>query len=368
MGKKIVSQYGIVDIKKADQHGPYKLYKKVFKSKNHKTKLNEFAEIVKKYYPHYSNKEIYDLYEELAKSGCTYATMANILIEQFGEDSKSFREYFGTHLCDSDGSINYDKLMIDIYACISKMVELKITKYERCKFSNVKEAAKVLLGTDYTDNSIATLDLFQAGWSGDGIDKDGMLLFKNRFGKTESHLGTYSDLAKELLGIDDVSMNKDKLEKLLTDRGIESKFDYLNAPSKLSGLSTIKTNSLRKWMNKYFETNGIDLTLEANLIQSNNLSFDDFVRNVYSNIEDGYSVGIGTALKTEVWMSNGKEWVKPTGERAGHQMNFQGFDNEGNIVVCSWGDTYVIPKEFYQSLEFTAIKVSDNKKEHKIRY
>ena len=40
-------------------------------------------------------------------------------------------------------------------------------------------------------------------------------------------------------------------------------------------------------------------------------------------------------------------------------MNFQGFDQDSNILLCSWGKTYMIPKEFYINLEFTAIKFNE---------
>jgi len=56
-------------------------------------------------------------------------------------------------------------------------------------------------------------------------------------------------------------------------------------------------------------------------------------------------------------MHDGKEWIKPTVDSAGNQMNLEGFDKDGNILVCSWGKTYMFPKDFYQNLEFMAIKL-----------
>lgn len=364
--KKIENSLVTISIKKANQEAPYKLYRKIFKSKKHSNFINSLKDIVRKYYPDYSEDDISNLYSSLSKSGCTYATMANVIMDQLGNDDKTFEDYFGYSLSNSDGTINYDKLMVDIFACISQMVELRISKFERCKFGSVLEAAKAILNKDYTDDSKATLDLFTAGWSGAGVSEDGMLVFVSRQGTNETLIGNYRELAKNMFNIDDLEMNKDKLESLLKANGIEYKFDYLKASSKFSGLPSVKSINLKKWLNKYFEVNGINLMVDTAIIESHDVDYKDFLDNIYSKIDQGYSIETGAPLKGEVWMTDGSEWIKPTEDTAGHQMNFEGFDNDGNILVCSWGKTYMFPKEFYQKLEFMAIKVLPNDKSIKM--
>ena len=115
-------------------------------------------------------------------------------------------------------------------------------------------------------------------------------------------------------------------------------------------------------MNKYFEVNKIDLNLNTVIIESLKVDYEEFLNNFYSKINEGYSIGVDAPLKSDVWMTDGKGWVKPTSNTAGHQMNFEGFDKDGNILVCSWGKSYMFPKEFYKQLEFMGIKVLSGNK------
>lgn len=361
----VATEYGNVDIKKASQENPYRLYKKVFKSKKHKDMIEELKDIVRKYYPNYGDKDISIMYDSLSKSGCTYATMANVIMEQLGNDNNTFYDYFGYSLSDKAGKVILDKLMVDIYACISRMVEVEVYKYDICKFRNVFEASRELLGKEYNNSSLASVDLFNAGWRSDGVDEKGMLIFKNRFCTKETLMGTYSDIAYSLFDVKDVNMNKENLEMLFKQNNMEYKFSFLDVYSKFSGLPVLRLNNLVKWMDKYFDKNNINLALEASIIDSSSVSYEEFLKNIHNKMDDGYSIDVSSPLKADVWMSDGKEWVKPTEGNAGHQMNFLGFDKEGNILVCSWGKTYMFPKEFYKELEFMAIKVVGKDREVK---
>ena len=40
-------------------------------------------------------------------------------------------------------------------------------------------------------------------------------------------------------------------------------------------------------------------------------------------------------------------------------MFFEGFDENGNIIVSSWGKSYAIPIEYYNKLELTIIQVKE---------
>ena len=77
--------------------------------------------------------------------------------------------------------------------------------------------------------------------------------------------------------------------------------------------------------------------------------------------KNGYSIMVSSPLNKEVWIKMDKEWEKTSSDKAGHQMNFEGLDDDGNILACSWGQTCMIPKEFYKHLEFEALKFKTNK-------
>ena len=102
------NKLGNINIVKANQQAPYKLYKKFFKLKNDKILLEELNDIIRKYYPDYSEKEILQLYNDLNKYGCTYASIANVIIEQIGHDDTIYKEFFGYSLYDKNGNINYN--------------------------------------------------------------------------------------------------------------------------------------------------------------------------------------------------------------------------------------------------------------------
>lgn len=357
----ITTSYGKVTVYKAAQDRPYRLYRKIFKSKAHKELINELKGIVRKYYPDYNDTDVEKLYSELSKKGCTYASMANVIIEQLGYDDEIFKEYFGYSLYNSNGKISNDKLMVDIYACISQMVELKVYKYEKREFDSLLSAANGILNKKYTDENEAEIDLFNSGWIRDGFNENHNLVFKTRAPiSNETLIGTYREIAKNLFNIDDINVNKEKLENLLKTNNFTYKFDYLAPFSKFSGLSSIKNNNLKKWMNKYFELNNIDLKLDIIDIDRDWTDYNEFQEEVFSKSSEGYSIEVASPIRTETWMTDGKIWLKPTSDKAGHQMNFEGFDKEGNILVCSWGQTHMFPKEYYKNLEFTAIKVLSN--------
>lgn len=367
MAHKINTQYGEIVIHKASQLGPCQLYKKFFKSKNDKEMLEELKAIVKKYFPNYSDKDISNLYSILSKSGCTYATMANVIMEQLGNDDEIFQQYFGYSLCNRDGTINYDKLMLDIFACISQMVELEIHRYDVRKYSSIIEAAKILLNYDYVDTTKASLDLFNVGWIGDERDENGMFVFKNKSCTNESLIGSYSEIALKLFNINDKDMDREKLEQLLKVNNIGYRFNYTAVQSKFSGLPVIRINNLKRWMNKFFESNNINLELHATIIKSSSVDYEEFQRDIYDKLIEGYSIDVCSHLETDVWMTDGYAWEKPTEKTAGHLMNFQGFDKDGNILVCSWGKTYMFPKEFYRKLEFMAIRIGNGQLNSKKR-
>lgn len=366
LSNKIVSKYGTISIKKASQDLPYSLDKKFFKSKEDRGLLNDFKNIVKKYYPNCDDAFVSNLYTGLSELGCTYASIANVIIEQLGLDNDSFKKIFGYSIYRNDGSFDSNKLMIDIYSCIANMVELRINIYEKREFDNYLVAAKELLGHDYKTDNEALMALVadsDSKWILNGISKDNKLILKSKKCVNKSFIGTYSNIAKQIFEIDNPDISRRELEVLLEKAGYGFKFYYDEVYSKLSGLGSVKVKNLQMWINKFFEVNNIDLNLEVENINNSNLNYNEFVEYIINKQNEGYSIEVSSTLKSETWMTDGKVWEKPTSDKAGHQMNFEGFDEKGNIVICSWGKTYMFPKEFYKNLEFMSLMVVPSKRE-----
>lgn len=346
-----------INVERANQTGPYDLSKKIIKSQSDKILLSEFNEIVKKYYPNYSTSDINNLYSELSKNGCTYASMANVIVEQLGSDP-TFKEKFGYSL--SGNNIDANKIMLDIYCCFNSTIELNVHMYEHYEFDSNIEAAKKLLGKDFSDDSEAIREIIiskDSNYTAEGITANNKLLFKSKTCINKSIIGNYADIANQLFGIDNSQISKNELENLLKKNKYSYEIKYTDAPSKLSGLGQTKINNLEKWINKYFEMNNVNLKLEAGNINSATVEYEELQNTINSKINDGYTIEVSSSLKSEVWMTDGKSWEKPTSETAGHQMNFEGFDKDGNILVCSWGKIYMFPKEFYKKLEFMSLKL-----------
>lgn len=347
---------------KASQLLPFELCKKVLKSKSDKVLLDEFNTIVMKYYPNYSKDDIINLYQQLSKSGCTYATMANLIIDQFNGDFNSFRTYFGDDFLNSDGSVNYNKLMVDIFACISQMVELKVTNYKTIETDDPIEAATTLLGGTYKDANDAYKALFSNGWIADGFSSDGKLLFVNkRTVENYIYRGSYREIALNLFNIDDFSMTKEKLEELLKTQKCSFSFSDIKIQSKLSGLEKIGIENIKKWIDIYFEKSDIKLELDTFYFRARDISFDEFVVAILSIYDNGYYIDVSPKVSQDIWMTDGRNFGWESVHN--HAMNFLGFDSNGDILVCSWGKQYTIPKEYYNKLDYTPIKLVENNRD-----
>ena len=43
-------------------------------------------------------------------------------------------------------------------------------------------------------------------------------------------------------------------------------------------------------------------------------------------------------------------------------ISYYGFNENNDIIVSSWGDNYVIPKDFFNHLEYKSIKIYEKEK------
>ena len=92
--------------------------------------------------------------------------------------------------------------------------------------------------------------------------------------------------------------------------------------------------------------------------------YADFIRDINDLIYNGYTINVSSNRTNEVWMQNvkGKTWTKPYSDNAGHSMTLIGFNENNDIIVSSWGDNYVIPKDFFNHLEYKSIKIYEKEK------
>lgn len=361
--EKIKTKKGTIIIHKSSQESPYRLYKKKFKTPNNKNELAELKKIILKYNPNYNENDIKELYQNLANKGCTYTAITNAIVEQLNYDDKLFSSMFGYSMYKKDGTIDYNKIMVNIFACLNNIVKIKIHQYKTYKFTTIDEATSKLLNTSYKTELEARKALFYAGWQPDGIDKEGKLIYKSRnFIAKKTLFGTYSNIAKEIFGIDNPNLTKEQLIELLKNNNMNYDFEYEETSSKLSGL--LKCNNLNLWINKFFELNNISLKLEATTIKLDNRDYESFILELSNYIKNGYSIYVSTKINSDVWMTNGKKfgYTKPSTNKAGHQMTLAGFNQNKDILVNSWGEIQIINKRFYNQLEYEAIKILDTTK------
>ena len=57
-------------------------------------------------------------------------------------------------------------------------------------------------------------------------------------------------------------------------------------------------------------------------------------------------------------------WSKISSEKAGHVMQFKYFNKNKDIIVSSYGEDYIIPKEYISELEFNKISKQSITKEN----
>ena len=205
------------NIKYASQSEPFKIMKKHFKTKKDKEYITSIYKIIKKSNPTITDKEIVSMCSKISKGGCTYASMANAIMEQVG-DLNYLEEKLGYSFTNSEGIIEYDKLMIDIYSSLVSMVEIEVFKYDIRYYFSIKEAYESIVNKPF-DNTIDALnELHNIGFLMEGNNEEGKIIFKNfKNPKKQKILGTYQEIAYNLFNINNPNITKDELEKLLKE-------------------------------------------------------------------------------------------------------------------------------------------------------
>jgi hypothetical protein len=75
----------------------------------------QLCSIVHNSFPDMSQEDIDAFLLKLRKESCGYVAMINTLFEEFIEKPDEFRRFFGYSMYDSDVSLNYNRVLVDLY-------------------------------------------------------------------------------------------------------------------------------------------------------------------------------------------------------------------------------------------------------------
>lgn len=340
------------------------LYKKKFKSRADRRLLDEFNALVRSYYPNYSDKDVVKVYDDLCKNGCTYSSIANVIMVQLKNNIELF-ELYGNNMLDVNGSVNCNKLVLDIFLGISKAIELTVCVPERYIFDSRIEAARRLLDIELNNDTDATNALLNQGYRFEGLTEDRKLIIE-KMGEVQCFLDNCDVIAHKLFGIVEPGMDKDRLEEFLNLYGCSYKINYTEFFEKFSGFGALVVDNRNKWLNRYFEKKGINLSGEFGFFHYDYNSYEEFMNGVMDKVNNGYSIVVSSKKsKNEIYRvwAKGMEkkdfgWAQISLEDFSHSMYFEDFDGNGDIIVNFWGISYLIPKDYYPDcLEFCYFKL-----------
>lgn len=347
----------------ADQGFPYKLMKnKLFNREYYK----ELLYIANKNRPGISAGEMIEMFKKLSNTGCSSAMFANSLVEQIYQNDENFKKRFGFSLLNK-GKIDCNKLMVDIFSKLYGVMKVRFIEYERYSFSSINEASLSLLGKTYNTDSEAFVDLFNSGISADGKDLNGNLLFKSKVPKITNYIGTCEEVAKEKFGLDNIK-TLEEIKDICKQQNIQVEFKDIEIYEKLTGLGTQNFNF---WSNYYLKKYDLDFSFnnETIIVGDFKGDYESFMEHINNLVSQGYSISVASTPNSMAYMHTDKKmsWSKISSEQTGHIMLFKYFDNNQDIVVSSYGEDYIIPKEYFNHLEYNKIKKKEIEEENKKR-
>lgn len=97
------SEYG------ANQRAPY------LAATGNPEEYRQLCAIVKMHFPEMKQEQIDALLLRLRKEGCGYVAMINSLFEAYSDDPGEFYKKFGFSMYDVDGSLNFNRVLVDLY-------------------------------------------------------------------------------------------------------------------------------------------------------------------------------------------------------------------------------------------------------------
>ena len=93
-----------------NQSNPYNEYR------NDPLMEKQLSDIVRKYHPDYSDREVCNYLKKLESEGCGYIAMINTLFAVYAGREADFERDFGFPMIKDDGELNYEALVTDFYS------------------------------------------------------------------------------------------------------------------------------------------------------------------------------------------------------------------------------------------------------------
>lgn len=93
----------------ANQRGPY------LAATADPEEYHHLCMIVKQHFPDKTQQQIDELLQRLRKEGCGYVAMINSLFDVYSSKADLFYKTFGFSMYDSDGTLNYNHVLVDLY-------------------------------------------------------------------------------------------------------------------------------------------------------------------------------------------------------------------------------------------------------------
>ncbi|MBQ9319051.1 MAG: hypothetical protein IJR82_05410 [Bacilli bacterium] len=184
-------------------------------------------------------------------------------------------------------------------------------------------------------------------------------MFKSKQYEQINITGSYTGIANKIFGIEGF-VSKEELINLLKKNNIPFSIRNSDNPQKLSGL----INQADKWLNIFFDNLGLDLEIGVSRIDAENYKEHEIHTMLMSGALRGLLIGISAHENSRVFATDGRfnGWIQISSENAGHAMTFYGLDQDNNLLVLSWGKIYMIPKEFYNKLEYSCTQIIPKKR------
>ena len=266
--------------------------------------------------------------------------------------------------------MDYNRLLVDIISRLYKVAKIKFVEYERFYFDSFDDAAISLLGNNYDSEEENVRRILETKkYALDGKTDDGKIIIKSINPNVSTYVGNIDDICKRKFNTSNIS-SIEELKMECKKRNIEVSISDLSIREKLSSrLSGDKTG----WYNYYLDSyNNCNLESTKDTIVSSDFAYDydGFMKYINNLTSSGFKICISEPAGGISWMKKRRSlfsWGKiSSSDSVGHSMFFKCFDNNNDIVVISYGNEYIIPKEFFTHLEFECISIHEKKHSDKL--
>lgn len=115
--------YNSIDEYGASQRSPFETMT------SNSVEYAQLSNIVKSHFPEWTSADIQDFIEKLKKEGCAYVAMINSLFDEFTDHRADFQQAFGFDMFASDGTLNFNQVLVDLYCTMDNHIGGKFLFY-----------------------------------------------------------------------------------------------------------------------------------------------------------------------------------------------------------------------------------------------